>query len=276
MPKSKLGFSLLELIIVTALVLVLATWFYAATRPVKRFGEAADVQRQYDIESIEKAIKLVATDSGSLASALTGLTNNTPYMIVKAGGDTAGVYSCTALGTSIDKRDISSAIASIMPNLPMDPDLAEGNNETGYYIIKRGTNYKVETCDSYELAATVGNRQVCGDGYCGDSESCSTCPADCGICPVACGNSVCETGETCAGCIADCEGYRAGCSDIAGVSYLCSRYDDTGSLVPTCRPVCVAEAGAAVCFYQDCPQEYGSEPEADCSFVGQDICCPFP
>ena len=198
MFKSRLAFSLLEVIIVVAIVVAMASYFYVATKPAKRLGEAADLQRKYDVESIEKAIKLVATDSGNLTSALSGLSDNTPYMLVKAGGNTAGTYACTATGTSIVKADISTAITSIMPALPVDPDLAESNNDTGYYLVKNGNSYNVETCDSYELAATIGNKQQCGDGYCGNTESCSTCAIDCGACAApVCGNGIAEAGEQC-------------------------------------------------------------------------------
>lgn len=182
MLKPKQGFSLLEMIIVVAVVAVFAAWFLVASKPAKRIGEAADIQRQYDVESIEKAIKLIATDDGSLTTDLTSLTNNTPYMIVKPGGSTVGTYTCTALGSDISKADISGAIATVMPSLPVDPDLAESSNDTGYYIVRNGTNYNVETCDSYYLAATIGNKQQCGDGYCGNTESCSSCSQDCGEC----------------------------------------------------------------------------------------------
>ncbi len=198
MFKPRLAFSLLEVIIVVAIVVAMASYFYVSAKPAKRLGEAADLQRKYDVESIEKAIKLVATDSGSLAAALSDLNDATPYMLVKAGGDTVGTYTCTATGTSIAKADISTAISSVMPNLPVDPDLIESSNDTGYYLVKNGNSYNIEACDSYELAATIGNKQQCGDGYCGNTESCSTCTIDCGDCAVpVCGNGIAEAGEQC-------------------------------------------------------------------------------
>jgi len=50
---------------------------------------------------------------------------------------------------------------------------------------------------------------VCGNDICEDDETCSTCEADCGACPVAptgtiCGNDICEDDETCSTCEADC------------------------------------------------------------------------
>lgn len=90
--------------------------------------------------------------------------------------------------------------------------------------------------------------------------------------PTCDNDGTCDSGETCAGCLADCEGFRADCT----ASQLCAGYDDSGSPAPTCRPACLVGTDTAVCFYQDCPQTYDSEPQEDCSFSGQDICCIIP
>jgi len=49
---------------------------------------------------------------------------------------------------------------------------------------------------------------VCGNGACEATESCTTCPADCGACPVVshavCGDAKCEATESCTTCPGDC------------------------------------------------------------------------
>ncbi len=49
-----------------------------------------------------------------------------------------------------------------------------------------------------------GGAVDCGDDLCAETESCETCPADCGPCPTDCGNGVCDDGEDCLGCSKDC------------------------------------------------------------------------
>jgi hypothetical protein len=45
----------------------------------------------------------------------------------------------------------------------------------------------------------------CGDYSCNGSETCSTCPTDCGVCPLPCDrDGVCESGETPTNCPFDC------------------------------------------------------------------------
>jgi hypothetical protein len=47
----------------------------------------------------------------------------------------------------------------------------------------------------------------CGDGYCSQYESCSSCPEDCGTCPPPadyCGDGYCSQYESCSSCPEDC------------------------------------------------------------------------
>ncbi len=53
----------------------------------------------------------------------------------------------------------------------------------------------------------------CGSGTCGGAETCTSCPADCGVCPPVCGDGDCKGGETCTGCPADCGVCPPTCGD---------------------------------------------------------------
>ena len=71
--------------------------------------------------------------------------------------------------------------------------------------------------------ATTG----CGDGACNLGETCSGCPADCGIC-ASCGDGACNPGETCSGCPADCGACASGCEPPA--------WDVSADFSPTDNP----------------------------------------
>jgi len=77
--------------------------------------------------------------------------------------------------------------------------------EDGSYIYFRAIGY------SFSPFAIGGKSKVavptpyCGDGICQATESCYTCPADCGVCPPVCGNGICEEGENEENCPEDCK-----------------------------------------------------------------------
>ncbi len=58
-----------------------------------------------------------------------------------------------------------------------------------------------ETCTSCE--ADCGKCPVCGDGSCTGNETCDDCPGDCGACP-ECGDGTCNGNENCSTCTGDC------------------------------------------------------------------------
>jgi len=81
----------------------------------------------------------------------------------------------------------------------------------------------VADCEAGSCSCTGGSPPcscACGDGLCGPSEDCSTCPGDCGACltttsttstttttvGATCGNNVIEPGEQCDGTSGTCAG----------------------------------------------------------------------
>lgn len=104
----------------------------------------------------------------------------------------------------------------------------------------------------------------CGDGVCNGTESCETCPGDCGEC---CGNGICQAqfGEDCGTCEADC---GACCGNGT-----CEA--DRGEDCETCEDDCGA---CATCGDDSCDADYGEDCETceedcgECPFCGDDSC----
>lgn len=72
-------------------------------------------------------------------------------------------------------------------------------------------------CDDFDRAVTTGCRRCvgaactpapvgprCGDGSCNGTDTCASCPVDCGACPARCGDGTCNAAESCSTCPADC------------------------------------------------------------------------
>jgi len=114
----------------------------------------------------------------------TSATVGTPYTCDVDATDydnivTAGIQSSTfSDGTSIFNINSATGVIQFTPVV--------GN--VGAHTITIGVQDNsscTNSDDSAILSLTVAAGVVCGDGTCDATESCSTCPADCGTCPAA-------------------------------------------------------------------------------------------
>lgn len=153
------GFTLIELIVVVAIIGLLAASAFVAINPAKRVGNAADAKRWSDITAIADAISHYAVDNnGALPSGVSGASVNTEYMIHVAGGVSGGTETCTSTDASTyPKIDIATGISpNYIPTIPFDPDLnlaSVNANGVGYYIIKDSAGrVKVGACKESDYA----------------------------------------------------------------------------------------------------------------------------
>lgn len=86
------------------------------------------------------------------------------------------------------------------------------------------------SCTSIGTGSCNPPAPTCGDGTCNGSETCSSCPSDCGVC---CGNGTIDSGEQCDGSTMG----GASCSSVLGGGY-------SGSL--TCKSNCTFESSACI------------------------------
>jgi hypothetical protein len=112
-------------------------------------------------------------------------------------------------------------------------------------------------CDASESCQSCPNDcgpcNTCGDGICGMGESCQSCSTDCGPCNT-CGDGVCDMGESCQSCASDCGACNTcgdgvcdasescqSCASDCGPCGTCSHDECTigGPLDPSCG-MCVA------------------------------------
>lgn len=154
----KQGFTLIELIVVVAIIALLAASAFVAINPGKRVGNASDAKRWSDVTAIADAISHYAVDyNGALPSGVSGASAGTTYMIHITGGTISGTDTCTSLGTTPGEIDISSGIVpTYIPTMPLDPDVTKLTSETsgiGYYMVKDSTGrIKVGACNESDYA----------------------------------------------------------------------------------------------------------------------------
>jgi len=141
------GFTLIELIIVIAIIALLAAATFVAVNPAKRIGDANNAQRWSDISAIADAWGLYVADN--TGSTVTTVTNGVTYAVAtttKAHTDTCGATTTTAI---VDMSGLVSG--GYIGQIPSDPSTASSNTEYYFYTDSTGA-IKVGACDTYNSA----------------------------------------------------------------------------------------------------------------------------
>lgn len=119
--KLSKGFTLVEMLMVVAIISVLAITVFSAINPSKRIKNAKDDRRLVDIDSLLTAIHSYTIDNkGSLPS---GLSSGMVEKQLGTGSSGCNISSggCSVAGSS-DCVDLSSSLVDYVRFVPQDPD----------------------------------------------------------------------------------------------------------------------------------------------------------
>lgn len=167
MKKSVLSnkaFTLVELLIVIAVIALLAVAIFVVVDPAHRFNDAKEAIRKLDTLAIERAIEKAIAEETAVPAVLASLQNNVPYMLVTDGGDDAGTCNCATLDEPIARIDIAGAFKNYLGSeVPVDSEAT--GDDTGYYISKTGNHFSVKSCnavgDTFVQAPSVPETVTC-------------------------------------------------------------------------------------------------------------------
>jgi len=160
------GFTLIELIIVVAIIGLLAAALFVAIDPAKRIGEARDAQRWSDITSILNSVLTYTADVTTLPTQVSGLAAGNFVISLIPTGD-ATTQGCPALNpaagldTPVTRMSLKDSLVDYyLSTLPVDPSLtANATTTTGYYISKSsGGRITVGSC--YESGSATASITV--------------------------------------------------------------------------------------------------------------------
>jgi len=146
--KAKKGFTLLEILLVVALIAILAGIVIIAINPNKQLGDTRNAQRRVDVNTILNAVYQYTIDNnGTLPTIPTAACTLTA---------TSQICKLTATGTCSTGVDLSVLTTNekYITAMPIDPTVSSTNG-SGYYIGK-SANGRVTVCaPSAEQGASI-------------------------------------------------------------------------------------------------------------------------
>ena len=119
--RGRSGFTLVEMLMVVAIIAVLAITVFSAINPSKRIKNAKDDRRLVDIDSLLTAVHSYTIDNkGSLPSGLsTGMVEK--QLGTGSSGCNISSGGCSVGGSS-DCVDLSTSLVDYLRFIPQDPD----------------------------------------------------------------------------------------------------------------------------------------------------------
>ena len=132
------GFTLLEILLVIALIAIIATITIVALNPTRQYGQANNTTRKSHVNTILNAIHQYGVDNnGSLPSTIptaTTCTTTPAHEICRTG---------TACGTGVDLSSLTASEVYLV-SIPVNPT-SQSATSTGYNVIQ-STNGRVTVC----------------------------------------------------------------------------------------------------------------------------------
>jgi len=141
------GFTLMELIIVIAIISILAAAVFWAINPARRLAEANNAQRWTDVTAILSAVSAYIVDNDGDYPAVIDDNSSTSQVLGTDSG-TCDSY-CGAVSTVASCINLTADLVDngYLPTIPTDPKTGDVGN-SDYYINKESTGIiTVGACD---------------------------------------------------------------------------------------------------------------------------------
>lgn len=155
------GFTLIELIIVVAIIALLAAASFVAINPGKRVGDANNAKRWSDITAIADAYSAYLVDNSGTAPTTTPTpTVGVTYSIATTTGGTTFATCAASTGnntTTTALVDLSALVSSghigVIPTDPTFSYALDAYNTGYYYYYETSGKLVIGSCESYNSAS---------------------------------------------------------------------------------------------------------------------------
>lgn len=146
-PTKTTGFTLVELLIVVAIITILAVLVFVALDPITRFSDARNSRRWSDVNSILTAVhEYIVDNDGVLPTGVS--TSEKQLGTCGSGGDTI----CTSAAATC--LDLSTTLAVYLKAIPIDPQ-SETSVTTYYSVVTDSNNIITVSACNAELTETI-------------------------------------------------------------------------------------------------------------------------
>lgn len=183
--KNFLGFNLIQMVIIIAILAVIIGTVMYNEDPEKRIGRSRDAQRITELDAITAAIANYELEYHALPSDLSIATLGIGEKRVLCSA--AAQLSCDGQTKDCVVVSDPNFLGKYLPILPVDPEKS-GTTDTGYYITRSSNNtgLVVGACNTYDTSRAM------------EKTANAILPAYEASAPVpSCGNGVLDTGELC-------------------------------------------------------------------------------
>jgi len=132
LSKNRNAFTLIEILLVVAILSILLVVVFAALNPAQRLMDTRNARRWNDVNQILTAVHTCIVDNDLATCGLT--ENGNAYQL----GTCTGTGAALCTGAEADCLDLSQELVDYLQSIPLDP--SDGLAATTAYSITVGTN----------------------------------------------------------------------------------------------------------------------------------------